>query len=43
MKDISAALRMHVKEMPEQGSCLRVDLNNTFKVLKTVEKDCRRA
>jgi hypothetical protein len=36
LRDISAAFRMYVKEMPEQGSCLRSEINNSFKNSKTL-------
>jgi hypothetical protein len=36
LRDISAAFRIYVKEMPEQGSCLRAELNNSFKNSKTL-------
>jgi hypothetical protein len=36
MRDVSAAFRMYIKEMPEQGSCLRSELNNSFKNSKTL-------
>ena len=36
LRDTSAAFRMYVKEMPEQGSCLRAELNNSFKNSKTL-------
>jgi hypothetical protein len=29
---------MYVKEMPEQGSCLRAELNNSFKDSKTLSE-----
>ena len=38
MRDISAAFRIYVKEMPEQGSCLRAELNNSFKDSKTLSE-----
>ena len=36
LRDVSAAFRMYLKEMPEQGSCLRAKLNNSFKNSKTL-------
>src|SRR3954451_22726966 len=38
MRDVSAAFRIYVKEMPEQGSCLRAELNNSFKNSKTLSQ-----
>jgi hypothetical protein len=38
LRDTSAAFRMYVKEMPEQDSCLRVELNNSFKDSKTLSE-----
>ncbi len=38
MRDISAAFRMYVKEMPEQGPCLRAELNNSFKDSKSLSE-----
>ena len=36
MRDISAAFRIYVKEMPEQGSCLRAEITKSFKDPKTL-------
>jgi len=36
LKDVSAAFRMYVKEMPEQGPSLRAELNQSFKDPKTL-------
>lgn len=38
MRSVGAAFRMYVKEMPEQGPCLRVELNNSFKDSKTLSQ-----
>jgi hypothetical protein len=38
MRSIAGAFRMYVKEMPEQGPCLRAELNNSFKDSKTLLK-----
>jgi hypothetical protein len=38
LKDVSAAFRIYVKEMPEQGSCTRAELNNSFKNSKTLSE-----
>jgi hypothetical protein len=38
LRDVSAAFRMYVKEMPEQGSCLRSELINRFKNSKTLSE-----
>ena len=38
LRDTSAAFRMYVKQMPEQGSCLRAELNNSFKNSKTLSE-----
>jgi hypothetical protein len=38
MRDISAAFRIYVKEMPEQGPSLRTELNQSFKDSKTLSE-----
>ena len=38
LRDTSAAFRMYVKEMPEQGSCLRAELIKSFKDSKTLSE-----
>jgi len=36
MRDIAGAFRLYVKEMPEQGPCLRAEINHSFKDSKTL-------
>ena len=38
MRDISAAFRMYVKEMPEQGPSLRNEIISSFKDSKTLSE-----
>jgi predicted adenine nucleotide alpha hydrolase (AANH) superfamily ATPase len=38
LRDTSAAFRMYVKEMPEQGCCLRAELIKSFKDSKTLSE-----
>ena len=38
LRSVGAAFRMYVKEMPEQGPCLRVEFNNSFKDSKTLSE-----
>ena len=38
MRTVSAAFRMYLKEMPKQSSCLRAELNNSFKDSKTLSE-----
>jgi hypothetical protein len=37
LRDVSTDFRMYVKEMPEQGPCLRSEINN-FKDSKTLSE-----
>jgi hypothetical protein len=38
MRDIAGAFRLYVKEMPEQGPCLRAEINHSFRDSKTLSE-----